>query len=65
LSDDEETYSTIFTALRHPIRRRILRMLAKERMSFTEMLNRLGIESPHLTYHLESLGILLAKTENG
>jgi hypothetical protein len=40
-------------------------MLAKEQMSFTEMLNRLGIESPHLTYHLESLGILFAKTENG
>jgi DNA-binding transcriptional ArsR family regulator len=65
MSDDEETYSTIFTALRHPLRRRILRMLAKEPMSFTEMLNRLEIESPHLTYHLESLGVLTAKTESG
>ena len=65
MSDDEETYSTIFTALRHPIRRRILRMLATEPMTFTAMLNRLGIESPHLTYHLESLGVLLAKTDRG
>jgi len=65
MSDDEETYSTIFTALRHPIRRRILRMLATEPMTFTAMLNRLGIESPHLTYHLESLGVLTAKTESG
>jgi DNA-binding transcriptional ArsR family regulator len=65
LSEEEETYSTIFTALRHTIRRRILRMLAKEPMTFTDMLNRLGIESPHLTYHLDSLGVLLAKTERG
>jgi DNA-binding transcriptional ArsR family regulator len=64
LSDEEETYSTIFTALRHPIRRRILRMLG-EPLTFTAMLNRLGIESPHLTYHLESLGVLIAKTESG
>ena len=40
-------------------------MLAVEPMSFTEMLNRLGIESPHLTYHLDSLGVLTAKTESG
>jgi DNA-binding transcriptional ArsR family regulator len=65
LSDDKETYSTIFTALRHPLRQRILRMLATEPLTFTAMLHRLGIESPHLTYHLESLGILLAKTKNG
>jgi DNA-binding transcriptional ArsR family regulator len=65
LSDEEETYYTIFTALRHPIRRRILRMLAKEPMTFTETLNRLKIESSHLTYHLESLGVLISKTENG
>jgi len=65
LSEEEETYSTIFTALRHTIRRRILRMLATEPMTFTDMLNQLGIESPHLTYHLESLGVLLAKTDRG
>jgi hypothetical protein len=35
---DEEPYSTIFASLKHPIRRRILRMLSKKPMSFTEML---------------------------
>jgi DNA-binding transcriptional ArsR family regulator len=65
LSNDEETYSTIFTALRHTIRRRILRMLANEPMAFTDILNQLGIESSHLTYHLDSLGVLLTKTEKG
>ena len=65
MSEEEETYSTIFTALRHPIRRRILRTLAKEPLTFTDILNQLGIESPHLTYHLDSLGVLLAKTDRG
>jgi DNA-binding transcriptional ArsR family regulator len=65
LSEEEETYSTIFTALRHTIRRRILRMLAKQPMTFTDILNQLEIESPHLTYHLDSLGVLLAKTDRG
>jgi DNA-binding transcriptional ArsR family regulator len=65
LSDEEEAYSTIFTALRYTIRRRILRMLAGKSMTFTELLNRLGSESSHLTYHLDSLGVLLAKAESG
>ena len=65
LSEEEETYSTIFTARRHPIRRRILRMLAKQSMAFTDMLNQLGIESSHLTYHLDGLGVLLVKTPSG
>jgi DNA-binding transcriptional ArsR family regulator/cell division protein FtsB len=65
LSDEEETYSTIFTALRHPIRRRILRMLSVEPMTFTNVLNTLGVESSHLTYHLDSLGVLISKTDSG
>ena len=31
---DEEPYSTIFASLKHPIRRRILRMLSKQPMTF-------------------------------
>ncbi len=34
-------------------------------MTFTDILNQLGVESPHLTYHLNSLGVLLAKTSRG
>jgi len=62
----EETYSTIFSALKHPVRRRIMRMLSvDEELSYTEILNSLGIDSGHLNYHLDSLGELVTKTEGG
>jgi len=64
-SFEEQTYSTIFTSLKHPIRRKIIRMLSERPRSFSEIQEVFRIESPHLTYHLESLGSLLCKTENG
>jgi DNA-binding transcriptional ArsR family regulator len=60
---EDETYSVIFRSLRHPIRRKILRLLSESPRSFSEMQEVLKIESPHLTYHLESLGNLLSKTD--
>jgi len=62
---EEEYYSTVFVALKHPIRRRILRMLHEKPRSFSEILAELKIESAHLTYHIETLGELLHKNENG
>jgi len=62
---EEEAYSSIFSALKHPIRRKILRMLRERPRSFSEMLEAFRIESPHLTYHLEALGDLLYKTKDG
>jgi DNA-binding transcriptional ArsR family regulator len=62
---EDEYYSTIFVALKHPIRRKILRMLHEKPRSFSEMLGKLKIESAHLTYHLDTLGDLLSKTEKG
>ena len=64
-SSDEEIYSIMFSSLKHPVRRKILRMLAKKQMSFSQMLEGLGVSSSHLTYHLENLGELLSKAENG
>lgn len=64
-SFEEEYYSTIFVALKHPIRRKILRMLHEKPRSFSKILSELKIDSAHLTYHLETLGDLLCKTENG
>jgi hypothetical protein len=61
---DEEPYSTIFASLKHPIRRRILRMLSKKPMGFSEMLEVLGVSSSFLTYHLENLGELLGKIDD-
>ena len=62
---EEETYSLIFTSLKHPIRRRILRMLADTPMTFSEILESLTIDSGHLNYHLESLGDLVLHPKDG
>jgi DNA-binding transcriptional ArsR family regulator len=62
---EEDTYSTIFASLKHPIRRRILRILSNEPEGFSDLLKQFKIESSHLTYHLEGLGNLLYKTEDG
>jgi DNA-binding transcriptional ArsR family regulator len=64
-NNEEEIYSIMFTSLKHPVRRKILRMLADKPMTFMEMVDHLGVSSSHLTYHLESLGELVSKTENG
>jgi hypothetical protein len=61
----EEIYSIMFSSLKHPARRKILRMLADKPMTFSEMLEYLGVSSSNLTYHLENLGELVAKDENG
>lgn len=62
---EEETYSTVFTSLRHPIRRKILRTLSEGSQNFSELQRVFDIESSHLTYHLEGLGNLLLKTYDG
>lgn len=64
-SNEEEIYSTMFTSLKHPVRRKILRMLSDKPMTFMEMVDHLGISTSHLTYHLESLGELISKMEGG
>ena len=66
MSDSEETiYSTMFSSLKHPARRKILRMLSEEPMAFSQLLDALEVSSSNLTYHLERLGELLFKTESG
>jgi DNA-binding transcriptional ArsR family regulator len=62
---EEEIYSIMFSSLKHPIRRKILRMLAEKPLTFTEMVEALGVSTPNLTYHLESLGELVSKMDDG
>ena len=64
-NSEEETYSTMFTSLKHPARRKILRMLAEKPKTFSQILEELGVSSSHLTYHLENLGELVSKIEDG
>ncbi len=63
--ETEETYSTMFSSLRHPARRKILKMLSERSMTFSQMLEELEIPGSHLTYHLENLGDLVVKMEDG
>ncbi len=62
---EEETYSLIFRSLKHPIRRKILRMLVGKQLGFSEILGVLSIDSGHLSYHIENLGDLVRHSENG
>ncbi|MBM4400856.1 MAG: helix-turn-helix domain-containing protein, partial [Crenarchaeota archaeon] len=62
---EEETYSIMFTSLRHPARRKILKMLSEKSMTFSQLLDKLGIPGSQLTYHLESLGEFIVKMETG
>jgi DNA-binding transcriptional ArsR family regulator len=64
-SHEDEIYSIMFSSLKHPVRRKILRMLGNKPMTFMEMVEELGVSTPHLTYHLESLGELVSKMDNG
>ncbi len=64
-SREDEIYSTMFSSLKHPVRRKILRMLGNKPMTFMEMVEELGVSTPHLTYHLESLGELISKVDGG
>ncbi len=61
---EDEIYSIMFTSLKHPVRRKILRMLANKPMTFMEIVENLGVSTSHLTYHLESLGELVSKMDN-
>jgi DNA-binding transcriptional ArsR family regulator len=65
MSFEEDTYSRIFAALKHPVRRRILSILNEEPLTYTELLNRLNVETGFLNYHLENLSELISKNEEG
>jgi DNA-binding transcriptional ArsR family regulator len=62
---EDETYSLIFTSLKHPLRRRILRMLSAKQLTFSEIQEQITIDSGHLSYHLENLGDLILHNQNG
>jgi DNA-binding transcriptional ArsR family regulator len=64
-SSEEDSYSMIFASLKHPIRRKILRILSSEAQTFSDLQKQFNIESSHLTYHIEGLGNLLYKAEDG
>lgn len=56
---------TIFQALSHPLRQRVVSMLSEESRTYTYLLETLGVESGHLAYHLRHLGDVVEKDEDG
>lgn len=54
-----------YKALDHPIRRKIVQLLASDPQTYSQLLQNLEIESGHLAYHLRNLGELLEKDEEG
>lgn len=64
-NSSKEPYSIMFSSLKHPSRRKILRMLAEKPRNFSIIEETLGISSSNLTYHLENLGELLTKMNDG
>jgi len=65
MAHEEDTYSTLFSVLKHPIRRRILRMLNDKPYTYTEILTVLNVETGFLNYHLEQMRELIFKDERG
>jgi len=65
LSFEEDTYSSIFTALKHPIRRNILRRLSTSSATYTELLNEIDIDNGLLNYHLDNMRELIRKRKDG
>jgi DNA-binding transcriptional ArsR family regulator len=62
---EEDTYSIIFSALKHPSRRKIIRILGEGSNTYTMLQNKLGVETGFLNYYLDSLSGLVMKDEEG
>jgi DNA-binding transcriptional ArsR family regulator len=61
---EEDPYSRIFSILRHPTRRLILRSLAQaSKKRFSRLQSELNVDSPTLSYHLEALHELVEKKD--
>ncbi len=61
---EEDPYSVIFSSLRHPTRRFVLRNLAQgQPKRFSELQADLNVDSPSLSYHLDALQGLVTKSD--
>ena len=60
-----EKNSTIYNSLKHPARRKILKLASKGPISFSQMLKELNFSTSQLFYHIENLGKLITKTNEG
>ncbi|MGQ4832965.1 MAG: RDD family protein [Candidatus Asgardarchaeia archaeon] len=64
-SDDSQIYS-FFEALTHPLRVKILLLLHENnKMTYSQLLESLGVDTGKLNFHFKKLGALIEKTEDG
>jgi len=64
LKGEENDLLWVYSILKHPIRMKILEILAgKETVSFTELKNTLNIGTGKIYYHLDALGPLIMQNE--
>ena len=56
----EETYSNMFSSLKHPAHFKILLLSGENPKNFSRKLEELDIFGSHITYHLENFGELSA-----
>jgi len=62
---EEDTYSEIFSAMKHPMRRKILLTINESPSTYTEIMNSLGIDTGLLNYHLDAMRQLVTKNKDG
>ncbi|MGB9706165.1 MAG: winged helix-turn-helix domain-containing protein [Pyrobaculum sp.] len=55
----------VFEALSHPVRRKILQLLAERPRLYSELMEEIGVDSPTLAFHLKKLAGLVEKNEKG
>ena len=55
----------VFEALSHPVRRKILQLLAERPRLYSELMEGVGVDSPTLAFHLKKLAGLVEKNEKG
>ena len=62
---EEQIENILYQALSHPMRRTILKILGSrpEGVSYSELINELGLSTGKMNYHLEQLGGFAAKNE--
>lgn len=65
-SDESMNRAELFDSIAHPIRIKILKMLQRKSMSFSELKEALGIESSgHLQHHMRRLGDVIKQDAYG
>jgi predicted transcriptional regulator len=62
MKEHDEIESVVFQALSNPMRRRIIKILEDNNgVSYTELINQLGLSTGKMNYHLEQLEGLIEK----